>query len=93
MLNDLVDEENFANEQANELGDPIGALDSNKQEEFKTIQDKTDEKYLNYATRKETLIKNVTDASGIAFGKESTVLQSTVFEVTQALETAQSSFN
>jgi len=92
LLNELVDEEDRANDMVADTdatpGDDLEAAKNNAAADkiYATIDDKTDEKYINYTEQKEILISSVKQASDMAFGQNPTLVQSTILELTQALE-------
>lgn len=96
LLNELVDEEDRANEMVADTDDtPGGKIEfptAPQDQKFATIDDKTDEKYLNYTEQKEILISSVKQASDIAFGKNPELAQSTILELTEALEQEQHAY-
>lgn len=97
MLNELVDEEDRAQEMVADTDATPGDGDRNAELEaaknnaaadriFATIDDKNDEKYINYTEQKEILINSVKQASDMAFGKNPALMKSTIQELTDALE-------
>jgi hypothetical protein len=104
LLNELVDEEDRANEMVADTDAPepgatpgdgdLKAAKNNAAADkiFATIDDKTDAKYINYTEQKEILINSVKQASDMAFGQNHGLMKSTILELTEALEQEQAAY-